>query len=163
MNFNNYPIPSSYLNPIADKYLYDNRKKLYSAPAYSKPTPSPNPSSSLDDILLQDSTKLLDQVVNTALNITYRLRVYRSVNEALEAKWNELSSGIGELSSFKLGYNMSVERRRSMLEKERNAIEKQRLEHKLQTWEDLNEPIRYLIEDFHKHRELKNDQKTLSD
>jgi hypothetical protein len=101
--------------------------------------------------------------VNTALNITYRLRVYRSVNEALEAKWNELSSGIGELSSFKIGYNMSVERRRSMLEKERNAIEKQRLEHKLQTWEDLNEPIRYLIEDFHKHRELKNDQKTLSD
>ncbi len=163
MNFNNYPIQNAYTNPISDKYLYDTRKKLYSAPVYSQPTSPPASASSLDDILLQDSTKLLDQVVNTALNITYRLRLYRDITSTLEAKWNELSTGIGELSSFRMGYNMSVERRRSMLEKERTAIEKQQLEHKLQTWEDLSQPIRYLIQDFHKHRELKADQKTLSD
>jgi len=168
MIFNTYSRQEPYNNPAFDKYLYHNRQKLYSSAtpnAYSKAThPSVSDNSfSLDDILLQDSNKLLDQVVNTALNITYRLRVYRDITSSLESKWNELSAEIGELKSFKLGYNMSVERRRSMLEKERNTIEKQQLEHKLQAWDDLNEPIRYLIQDFHKHRELKSDQKTMSD
>ena len=166
MIFNTYSRQEPYTNPAFVKYLYDNRKKLYSPASlnpYSNATLSPGSASSLDEILLQDSNKLLDQVVNTALNITYRLRVYHDITSSLETKWNELSAEIGELSSFKVGYNMSVERRRSMLEKERNTIEKQRLEHKLQAWEDLNEPIRYLIQDFHKHRELKNDQKILSD
>jgi len=163
MIFNTYSRQEPYANPAFDKYLYDNQRKLYAPCAYPKPGLASSPSSSLDEILLQDSNKLLDQVVNTALNITYRLRVYRDINSSLETKWNELSAEIGALSSFKIGYNMNVERRRGMLEKERNTIEKQRLEHKLQTWEDLNEPIRYLIQDFHKHRELKSDQKTLSD
>jgi hypothetical protein len=162
MEFGNYK-PAYYDTPIFDRYLYNNRKKLYSAPVHSKSPSASTPSFSLDEILLQDSTKLLDQVVNTALNITYRLRVYRDISSSLETKWNELSAEIGELSGFKIGYNMSIERRRSMLEKERNTIEKQQLEHKLQAWEDLTNPIRYLIQDFHKHRELKNDQETLSD
>lgn len=152
-----------YAHPSFDKYIYDKSKQYASAPLYAKTDTAPSPSFSLDEILLQDSNRLLDQVVNTAFNITYRIRIYRDINASLESKWNELSSELGALSGFRLGYNMNVERRKSMLEKERNAIEKQQLEHKLQTWDDLNSPIRYLIQDFHKHREFLSDQKTLRD
>ena len=161
MDFSNYSNSGSYTNPAFDKYLYQNRQKLYSPPSYSKPTPHSDNSFSLDEILLQDSSRLLDQVVNTALNISYRLKIYRDTNTALDEKWNEMSAEIGGLSSFRLGYNMNIERRKSMLEKERNSLEKQKLEHKLQTWDDLNEPIRYLVQDFHKHLETKQDQKLI--
>jgi len=164
---NNYSGSRNYDNPIFDSYLYHNREKLYTSPTpstYSNNDAEPsssNNSFSLDEILLQDSTRLLDQVVNTALNISYRIKIYRDSNVALENKWNELSSEIGGLNSFSLGYNMNIERRRSMLEKERNSIEKQRLENKLQTWNDLNEPVRYMVQNFHKHLESKQDHKLI--
>jgi len=124
---NNYSNSRNYNHPAFDSYLYHNQQKLYSSPtpsAYSKDdVPAQNNSFSLDEILLQDSNRLLDQVVNTALNISYRVKIYRDTNVALDNKWNELSAEIGGLSSFSLGYNMNIERRKSMLEKERNSIE----------------------------------------
>ena len=161
MDFSNYSRQEPYNNPAFDKYLYHNRQKLYSPPSYSNETPASDNSFSLDEILLQDSSRLLDQVVNTALNISYRLKIYRDTNTALDEKWNELSAEIGGLGSFQLGYNMNIERRKGMLEKERNSLEKQKLEQKVLTWGDLNEPIRYFVQDFHKHLETKQDQKLI--
>ena len=161
MDFSNYSNSRNYSNPAFDKYLYHNRQKLYSPPSYSTPPSEPDNSFSLDEILLGDSNKLLDQVVNTALNISYRLKIYRDTNIALDEKWNELSAEIGGLSSFQLGYNMNIERRKGMLEKERNSIEKQKLEQKVNTWSDLNEPVRYFVQNFHKHLETKQDQKLI--
>jgi len=161
MDFNNYSKQEPYNNPVFDKYLYHQQQKLYSPPSYPNETPASDNSFSLDEILLGDSNRLLDQVVNTALNISYRLKIYRDTNIALDEKWNELSEEIGGLSSFQLGYNMNIERRKGMLEKERNSIEKQRLEQKVNTWGDLNEPVRYFVQTFHKHLETKQDQKLI--
>ena len=161
MNFSNYSKQEPYNNPAFDKYLYHQQQKLYSPPSYSTAPPEPDNSFSLDEILLGDSNKLLDQVVNTALNISYRLKIYRDTNIALDEKWNELSTEICGLSSSQLGYNMAIEGRKGMLEKERNSIEKQKLEQKVNTWGDLNEPVRYFVQNFHKHLETKQDQKLI--
>ena len=56
---------------------------------------------------------------------------------------------------------MNIERRKSMLEKERNGLEMQMLENKHETWKDMNEPISYFIEQWHKRQELKQDKKIL--
>jgi len=116
---------------------------------------------SITDILKQDSHALLDKAVNTALSVSYRVKIYKDTQFSLEEKWNELSAQIGELYSFSLGHNMNIERRKSMLEKERNATERLSLENKLQTWKDLNEPVNAFIDYFHKEKSSRLDQKIL--
>ncbi|RLF29178.1 MAG: hypothetical protein DRN14_02715 [Thermoplasmata archaeon] len=161
MDFNNYRT-DSYSNLAFDRYIYHNGQNIYNpkpqAPGQSQAT---DDSFSLEEILEQDSNKLLDKVVTTALCISYRLKLYRSTSYQLEQKWNEFSEQIGGLSSFMLGYNQNIERRKSMLEKERTTIEKMMLENKHQTWKDLNEPISYFVDEWHKRQELKQDRKIL--
>jgi len=127
------------------------------------PPPVSDNSFSLDEILLQDSHTLLDKAVNTALSISYRVKIYKDTQFSLEEKWNELSSQIGALSTLPLGENMNIERRKSMLEKERNATERLFLENKLQTWKDLNEPVNPFIDYFHKEKASRLDQKILGE
>jgi len=141
--------------------------KMYEGYLNQKPFPSvadPEKGSfSLDNILNQDSLALADKAVNTAFSIAYRVQIYRDTRFSLESKWNELSSQIGELSSFYLGGNMNIERRKSMLEKERNGIEHLFLDNKLQTWKDLNEPTSYFLSLWHKNQALKQDRKLLGE
>lgn len=154
MDFSNYK-PVRYYSSQFQHYVYNQTKHSN--------TPQQNNDSgfSIEDILEQDSGKLLDKVVNTALSVSYRLRLYRESGYALQNKWNELSEQIGGLSSFMLGYNMNIERRKSMLEKERNGLEMRMLENKHEAWKDLNEPISYFVEQWHKRQELKQDKKIL--
>lgn len=153
MDFNNYK-SVAYYTPFFQQYLYSSGKPC-------KPERSPASGFSIEEILEQDSGKLLDKVVNTALSVAYRLKLYRASSYALESKWNELSGQIGELSGFRTGYNMNIERRKSMLEKEKNSLEMRMLENRHETWKDLNEPITYFINEWHKRQELKQDRKIL--
>ncbi len=141
--------------------------KPYEGYLAQKPFPSvadpENKSFSLDNILNQDSLALADKAVNAAFSIAYRVQIYRDTRFSLESKWNELSSQIGESSSFAHGYNMNGDSQKSMFEKERNAIERLFIENKLQTWKDLNEPTSYFLSLFHKNQELKQDRKFLGD
>ena len=154
MDFSNYK-PVQYYSPHLQHYIYNQTKHS------NTPQQSGDSGFSIEDILEQDSNKLLDKGVNTALSLSYRLRLYRESGYSLQNKWNELSEQIGGLSSFMLGYNMNIERRKSMLEKERNSLELRMFENKHETWKDLNEPISYFIEQWHKRQELKQDKKIL--
>jgi len=154
MDFSNYK-PVQYYSTQFQDYIYSQAKHINTPPQVS------DSGFSIEDILEQDSGKLLDKVVSTALSLSYRLRLYRESGYALQNIWNETSEQIGGLSSFMLGYNMNIERRKSMLEKERNGLEMRMLENKHETWKDLNEPISYFIEQWHKRQELKQDKKIL--
>jgi len=149
------------------KFSYYNPSKSYDGSLYQNVLPKYEPvrqeSFSLDSILNQESYALLDKAVNTALSISYRLKLYDHALISLESRWNDLSSKIGELYSFGLGNNMNIERRKSMLEKERSAIEFSLMDHRLQTWKDLNEPTNYFVGLWHKGKELKQDRNLLGE
>lgn len=159
MNFNNYSV-QNYNNPVFDSYLYQVAKPKYHA-SQSDVKPAENDSFSLDDILLQDSTALLDKVINTACSITYRLKIYHDINQSLDEQWNTLRAQVGDISGFYPGTNMNIERKKSMITKELLGIEKQKLEHKVQCWKDLIEPTNYFVDLFHKHISQKADQKIM--
>ena len=153
MDFSNYK-PVKHYNQYLQEYLYSPKQPY-------KPHQSTDSGFSIEDILEQDSGKLLDKVVNTALSLSYRLRLYRESGYALEHKWNELSEQIGELSAVGITYNTNLARRKSMLEKERNSLEMRMLENKHETWKDMNEPINSFVDYWHKRNELKQDKKFL--
>lgn len=157
MEFNNYvSVQKGYSHPSFDRYLYAKLSENYKAEpqTYKK-------SFSIDDILDSDQNRLLDKVVNTAFSLTYRLKLYRNSQHSLESRWNELSEQIGELSGFRLGYNMNVERRKSMLEKERGTLERQMLEDKLLAWKDIGYSSQSFTQYFHDNLALKQDRKIL--
>lgn len=109
---------------------------------------------SLEDILELDTHTLLDKAVQTALSISYRLTLYRQAAYLLTNQWNELSQRLGEYQRVGLYGTNS-------LYKERRAVEHALLDHKIQTWKDLNEPIRYFTELTHKRAESLTEQKLL--
>jgi len=158
MNFNNSDSTYYSNSLISNKYFYLQRAKEYSQPPYS---PRQAKDTSIDDILLQDSTALLDKLVNTAFTITYRLKLYREINYSLDRQWNEIRAEVSDLSVFYPGSNMNAERRKSMLTKKLLGIEKMKLEHKVQCWKDLVYPTNYFTGLFHKHLEQKADQSIL--
>jgi len=122
-------------------------------PPQAQASSEPNNGFSLEDILEQDNNKLLDKVVNTALSITYRLKIYNDTQKALTEKWNELS--------FEISRHYYEQYSKSNASKERNQIEKMMLEQKHLAWKDLNEPTNYFVELFHKRQETKMDKKIL--
>ncbi len=157
MNFNN-DSQGYYSNPIFDKYLYQkSHQNNYNA----NPHEQPEDNFSLDEILLQDSTALLDKVINTACSINYRLKIYHDINQSLDEQWNTLRAEAGDMSAFYPGTNMNIERKKSMITKELMGIEKQKLEHKVQCWKDLVAPTNYFVDLFHKHQSQKSDQKIM--
>ena len=158
MKFNAY-YSAKYSNPMFDKYLYEFKSVQYSPPTNLQSDKTNE--LSLDDILLQVSTALLDKLVNTAFTITYRLKIYNSINNALDSQWNEVRSEISNLSGFYPGSNINIERRKSMLSKELLGIERLLLEQKVQCWKDLSYPTNYFVDLFHKHLEQKADQRIL--
>jgi len=160
MNFNNYS-SGYYNNPIFDKYLYQQISNQNTYAAKQQEQPSADSGFSLDEILLQDSTALLDKVINTACSINYRLKLYHDINKSLDDQWNKLRAEVGDMSSFYPGTNMNIERKKSMITKELLGIEKQRLEHKVMCWKDLIEPTNYFVDLFHKHISQKSDQKIM--
>ena len=143
----------------AARYYGGYLKTYQPLPVYE---PKPN-SFSLDAILNQDSLALVDKAVNTALGIAYRVQIYRDAHFSLESRWNELSNELGALTSFTLGYNMNIERRRSMIVKERNETERLILENKLQTWKDINEPLATFLDQFHREKALRLDRGILGE
>ena len=155
MDFVNYLSPAKYEKDCVRLYYRGYLSPKAQKPVVALPEVNTEPSS-LDDLLGQESKALLDRAVGVACGIVYRLQLYRKSAYVLEQKWNELSRDIGELSGFKTGYNMNVERKRSMLLKERNSIELAMLENKHETWKDLNEPTYRFTETFHKAAEAKN-------
>ena len=154
-----YPIISpEYFSKSHDRYLTITSQK-YTPPPSSPAAPSS--SSGIEDILEQDSQALLDQVVTTAFSIVYRLKIYNDINTKLEYSWAKTKSQLFQLYDWIPGTNMNVERRRSMLQKELNGIDKQKLEEKINCWKDLTQPTNYFVNLFHKHKELKQDRKLL--
>ncbi|MEI8348727.1 MAG: hypothetical protein WCI77_01100 [Candidatus Omnitrophota bacterium] len=158
MDFNNYK-PALYGTPVFERYLYSSRYQ----PTPQKAVQSQDGGFSLEAILGMDEAKLLDKVVNTAFCITYRLKIYNNTVSVLENQWNELSKEIGQLYSFKLGYNMNIERRRMALEKEKKGTENLLLEQKIKAWEDLSEPTSMFVDLWHKRLEGQQDKKILGE
>lgn len=156
MDFNNYK-PDYYGTPVFERYLYNVR---YSA-APKNAIQAQNNGFSIEDILEQDNHRLLDKVVNTAFSITYRLKLYEESKRFFEDKWNEMSLAMGEIEGFKVGYNANVDRRKSMLLKERNLIDLKMLENKHETWKDLIEPTMMFVDLWHKKNETRQDAKIL--
>lgn len=149
--------PTSYGTPVFDRYLYESRYKA------EPPKPSQTESNGfcLEDILGLDESRLLDKVVNTALSITYRLRLYEDSVRLFDSKWNEMSLAIGEVESFKVGYNANIDRRKSMLIKERNTLELKALENRLLAWKDMGYASNQFLTYFHKRLEGVQDKKIL--
>ena len=135
-----------YYVPINEQYLLAQPKNLTQE----------NKAPSLEDMLEMDNHRLLDKVVTTALSISYRLKLYREGAYMLTNQWNELSKRIGQYPS-----NNTYEKR--TLYKERDALEQSILDQKMQTWKDLNEPVSYFVELFHKREESLADKKILGE
>jgi len=158
MEFNNNST-RYYSNPILDSYLYQTHKPEKYISQETKT--SDDEGFSLDEILLQDSTALLDKVINTACSINYRLKIYHDINKSLDEQWNQVRAEVGDISGFYPGTNMNIERKRSMLTKELLGIEKHKMDHKVQCWKDLTYPTSYFVDLFHKHQSQKSDEKIL--
>ena len=144
-----------------DRYLTVAGQKNYTPRTVSCAKPDDAGASSIDSILEQDSLALMDKVVNTAFSIVYRLRIYNDINKSLEYNWLKTKSQISQLYEWIPGTNMNVERRKSMLQKELHALDKQRLEEKINCWKDMSQPVNYFVEFFHQSQELKQDRKLL--
>lgn len=144
-----------------NRYLIVTGQKNY-APQPETRVPSETGSSSIENILEQDTHALLDKVVTTAFSIVYRLKIYKDITSELTYNWLKTKNELLELqSTFYPGVNMNIERRKSMLNKELNAIDKQRLEQKVECWKDLSQPVNYFVDFFHQTQELKQDRKLL--
>lgn len=125
---------------------------------YQPPTPS---GVSIEDLLGQDSRQLADQVVNAAFCIVYRLRISDDIRKALDYSDCKLSSELMQLEGWLPGTNMNVERRKSMLQKELHAMQRLKLEEKLNCWKDLARPAQYFVDLFHQSQQLRHEQKVL--
>ena len=162
MTYNGYAYPiinTETFSKSHDRYLTITSQKYAPPPP---PIPAASGSSSgIEDILEQDSQALLDQVVTTAFSIVYRLKIYNDINTKLDYSWAKTKSQLFQLYDWIPGTNMNVERRRSMLQKELNGIDRQILEEKINCWKDLTQPTNYFVSLFHKHKELKQDRKLL--
>lgn len=156
MNFGNYN-----LNPygISDSYRYQKNKDLY-APKKQNESQDYN-GFSLDDVVGSDCNRLLDLAVTAAFGIVYRLKIYRESTTSLEQKWNEISKDIGALGAIPTGYSMNIERKRSMLLKEKNLVEMSMLENKHEAWKDMNDPVTNFVTLFHRYKETVSDHKYL--
>lgn len=160
MDFANYSAPARYERDCVRLYYRGYLSPKPVKPLVASQEISAEPSG-LDDLLGQESRVLLDRAVDVACGIVYRLRIYRETASVLTDKWNELSMELGALSAFRVGYNTNVDRRKSMLIKERNGLELALLENKHETWKDMNEPTYRFTETFHKCREAGQTQKLL--
>ena len=144
-----------------DRYTYITGQKKYAitAPTTKEPVSS---TSSIEDLLDQDSHALLDKVVNTAFSIVYRIRIYNDINKNLDNNWLKTKNALSQLYEWKPGTNMNIERRKSMLIKELHGIDKQKLEEKIACWKDMSQPVNYLVQFFHQNKELQQDKKLLN-
>lgn len=163
-NYNKTMYADKYLGETKDKYLYFTGQKDYEPAGTPERIPKNPNTSSIDVLIDSDAHTLLDKVVNTAFSIVYRLKIYNDISTQLVYTWLKTKNELLDLeSSFYRGANMNIERKKSMLTKELNQLTKQKLEQKVETWKDINEPIGYLVKVFHDNRELLQDQKMLKE
>ncbi len=149
-------------NQHQDRYLYLSGQKKYTPKDRTEPAIQYSPkTSSIENILEQDSQSIQDKLIHTAFSIVYRIRIYNDITGQLDYNWLKTKSGLTQLDDWLPGLNQNVERRKSMLTKELHALDKQRLEEKVNCWKDLSEPSGYFLDLMHQHKELKQDKAIL--
>lgn len=148
-------------NEARDRYLIVSGQKRY-APmvTYNSAVVPDSKAGGIEAILEQDAYALLDRVVQASFSIVYRIQIYNDVQKTLDYNRLKMSSQFRQLYELLPG-NANVERRKSMLIKEMNQLDRQRLEEKVNCWKDLAEPVNGLVDFFHQSRELKQDRKFL--
>ena len=117
--------------------------------------------SSIDDILRQDSDAVLDKLNLTSSIITSRMRLHDYVTYSLDYQWLQARNKVHELEGFFPGINKVVQRTKDGLTKEMLALDKDKLDEKVQCWKDLITPMTYFVELFHQYQQLKQDKKLL--
>ena len=142
-----------------DEYATVTGKKQYSVMPVADSVPAEG--FSIESIIEQDSKALLDKVVSTACSIVYRLRISSEINNSLDYSRVNLRNQLHELYGWHTGMNANVDRRRSMLIKEIQSIDRFKLEEKVNCWKDLSKPVGYFVDFFHQAHEVANDKKLL--
>lgn len=117
--------------------------------------------SSIDDILTQDSNAVLDKVKNTALSIAYRIKIHSDINNQSDYNWFIVKNQLISLDDFYPARDQGSERRRSMLTSDLVKIYNDKLNEKLQCWKDIKDEMKYFIHLFHQYKQFKGDQKLL--
>lgn len=144
-----------------DRYMTVTGQKQYAPPGTCSPRPeADSKAGSIEAILEQDAHALLDKVVTTAFSIVYRIQIYNDIQKTFDYNKLKMSSQFSQLYDLMPG-STNTERRKSMLMKEMNQLDRQKLEEKVNCWSDLTEPINGLVGFFHQSKELKQDRKFL--
>ncbi len=151
-----------------DLYRYQIGKKNYLLPnpSYSPlSTPSYNQKSdsSIDSILSSDSEAVFDKAMNTVSTIFSRLMIHSYINQRLDYNSLKINNEILDLESSYSYRLRGSERRRSALTSEILGIERHRLDERVKCWQDLMQPMSYLVNTFHQYKELQQDRKLLED
>ena len=165
MNFENNHNPfidiyKQMLNRVYEQYLYHSGRKEYQV-LQNSTQEEKEATSSIDDILTQDSNAVLDKVKNTALSIAYRIKIHADINYQSNYNWFIVKNQLVSFDDFYPSRDHGSERRRSMLTSDLIKIYNDRLDEKLQCWKDLKDEMKYFIHLFHQYRQLKSDQKLL--
>jgi len=118
---------------------------------------------SIDSFLNQESDALGDKVKNSVMTIADRLQINTEFNYVMNNNWLYIRNKMLELGVDD-PYNMNInksDRRVSALESQLVSIEKDILQEKIKTWQDLVKPSMYFIDLFQKYQQLKQDKKLL--
>ena len=151
-----YSVPpkSISLNP------QDNNSSSYDT---NKNQTNEKESFSIDSFLNQESDALGDKIKNSAFTIADRLRINDEFHNAMQQNWLYIRNKMLELGVDD-PYNTNIsksDRRVSALESQLVSIEKDILQERIKTWQDLVKPSMYFIDLFQKYQQLKQDKKLL--
>jgi len=151
------------LDRLYDQYLYHSGKKDYQVlQKITQQQTGPNEETqSIDDILAQDSSAVLDKVKNTALSIAYRIKIHDEINDQLDYNWFIVKNEMLHTETMYRGRLRGFERRKSALTTELLKVYKDKLDEKLECWKDLKDEMKYFIHLFHQYKALKGDRKLL--
>ncbi|MEW6533987.1 MAG: hypothetical protein AB1454_00025 [Candidatus Auribacterota bacterium] len=167
MNFTNQKNPfiniyREMLGRVYEQYLYHSGRKEYKVlqQLYLSQMPAKE-TSSIDDILTQDSTAVLDKVKNTALSIAYRIKLHTDFESQLDINWYIIRNELVAMDTLYTYRFRGSDRRRSALTTELVKLYKDRLDGKLECWRDLKDEMRYFIHLFHQYKQFKGEQRLL--
>lgn len=117
--------------------------------------------SSIDNLLGTESEALNDKILNTAFTISDRLKIHEYFNYKMTYQRLYIKNKFMKQYDMDIGTYSSSERRMSSHENSLLDIDKHMLDEKVKCWQDLVDPMQYLVTFFHKYQELKQDKKLL--
>ncbi len=116
---------------------------------------------SIDNILNNESKAIADKMMTSAHAIADRIKIHDSINDRMMYNWLYTRNRILEQENTQIRRYAKTDRMASMLTGQLITIDKIMAEEKVKCWQDLQRPMGYFVDLYHKYKELKNDRKLL--